>query len=94
MIEQVDLISILIEIIGWVGSFEVILAYALVSNQKIGSASATYQWLNLTGGVFLTLHTIVHQAYPSTFINLVWIIIALIALWNIRKEKIKQKQGD
>jgi len=84
-------IAILIEVIGWTGSLEVILAYALVSNNKIGSTSLMYQWLNLTGGVFLIVHTIVHQSYPSTFINIVWVIIALLALWNIRKEKNKEK---
>jgi len=81
-----------LEIIGWTGSLEVILAYALVSNNKIGSTSQAYQWLNLSGGVFLIIHTVVYQAYPSTFINVVWVIIAVIALWNIRKGKNKQKR--
>ncbi|MGB3466381.1 MAG: hypothetical protein WBA74_13970 [Cyclobacteriaceae bacterium] len=84
-------IEIFIEIIGWTGSLEVILAYALVSNNKISSTSPAYQWLNLTGGVFLIIHTIVHESYPSTFINIVWVIIAVIALWNIRKERNKQR---
>jgi len=94
MTEQIDILSILIEIMGWTGSLEVILAYALVSNNKIGSTSATYQWLNLSGGIFLILHTFIHEVYPSTLINVVWVIIAVIALWNIRKEKIMQKQQD
>lgn len=86
-----SIISILIEVIGWTGSLEVILAYALVSNNKIGSTSSAYQWLNLSGGVFLIIHTVVHESYPSTFINIVWVVIALIALWNIRKARNKEK---
>ena len=86
-----SILSIFIEIIGWTGSLEVILAYALVSNNKISSSSPAYQWLNLTGGVFLIIHTVVHQSYPSTFINIVWVVIALVALWNIRKVKNKEK---
>lgn len=86
-----SIISIFIEVIGWTGSLEVILAYALVSNNKISSTSQAYQWLNLSGGVFLIIHTIVHESYPSTFINIVWVVIALIALWNIRKARNKQK---
>ena len=82
-------VSILIEVVGWTGSIEVILAYALVSSGKIKSDAAVYQWLNLTGGIFLIIHTIVHHAYPSTFINLVWVAIAVAALWNIRKQKNK-----
>ncbi|MEL6559024.1 MAG: hypothetical protein AAFQ94_12625 [Bacteroidota bacterium] len=84
-------ISIFIEVIGWTGSLEVILAYALVSNNKISSTSQAYQWLNLSGGIFLIIHTIVHESYPSTFINIVWVVIALLALWNIRKARNKQK---
>ena len=82
-------VAILVEIIGWTGSVEVILAYALVSSGKIKGDSPVYQWLNLTGGIFLIVHTIVHHAYPSTFINLVWVVIAVVALWNIRKRKNK-----
>ena len=82
-------LSILIEVVGWTGSVEVILAYALVSAGKIKGDSSVYQWLNLTGGIFLIVHTIVHRAYPSTFINLVWVAIAVIALLNIWKKKNK-----
>ena len=84
-----EFLKILIEIVGWTGSVEVILAYALVSANKIKGDSPAYQWLNLTGGIFLIVHTIVHRAYPSTFINLVWVGIALVALWNIRKRRNK-----
>lgn len=86
-----SILSIFIEIIGWTGSLEVILAYGLVSNNRISSSSPAYQWLNLTGGIFLIIHTVIHQSYPSTFINIVWVIIAVVALWNIRKAKNKEK---
>ena len=85
-----SIISDLVEVVGWIGSIEVILAYALVSNGKIKSDSSAFQWLNLTGGIFLMVNTVVHRAYPSSFINLVWIIIAVVALWNIRKQKNKR----
>lgn len=84
-------IEILIEVIGWTGSVEVILAYALVSNNKISGTSPAYQWLNLTGGIFLIIHTIVHESYPSTFINIVWVVIAVVALFNIRKARNKSR---
>ena len=79
-----------IDIIGWVGSLEVILAYALISYHKITAKSMLYQMLNLTGGAFLIINTIYYGAYPSTAINVVWLIIASIAIFNIynsRKSK-------
>lgn len=80
--------KILVDVIGWIGSFEVIAAYIIVSfefgkniNRRI------YQGLNLTGSLFLIINTIYHGAYPSAFVNVIWLIIAAIALWNIAKVK-------
>jgi hypothetical protein len=70
----------LIDIIGWIGSVEVIAAYGLNSYQKLKSDSTIFQLLNLTGAIFLIINTIYYHAYPSAFINVVWVIIAAIAL--------------
>ena len=77
----------LIDIIGWIGSVEVIAAYGLNSYQKIKSDSLLFQFLNLTGGIFLIINTLYYSAYPSTFINIVWVVIASVALFNIFKKK-------
>lgn len=72
--------KLIIDIIGWIGSAEVILAYGLNSYGKINSSSWVYQALNLTGGIFLIINTVYYGSYPSTAINVVWVIIASIAL--------------
>ena len=77
----------IIDIIGWVGSIEVIAAYGLNSYQKIKSDSLLFQVLNLTGGVFLIVNTIYYGAYPSAFINVVWVGIAGIALLSILRKR-------
>lgn len=76
-----------IDIIGWIGSVEVIAAYGLNSYQKIKSDSLLFQLLNLTGGIFLIINTLYYSAYPSTFINIVWVAIASVALFNIFRKK-------
>ncbi len=78
----------IIDIIGWIGSVEVILAYALISARKIDSHSHLYQWLNLTGALFLIINTAYYGAYPSTFINIVWVAIAAWALVRINFRKV------
>ena len=50
--------ELLITILGWVGSFEVIAAYALNSYQKVKSDSVAFQLLNLTGAIFLIINSI------------------------------------
>lgn len=72
--------KVLIDVIGWLGSLEVILAYALNSYQRIRSDSFIFQFLNLTGGIFLIINTVYYHAYPSTFINIVWVVIAAFAI--------------
>jgi hypothetical protein len=80
--------KLLIDIIGWVGSFMVIIAYGLNSYQKIKSDSITFYVLNLVGGIFLIIYSVYYTAYANTFINVVWVIIAIPAIINlIRKKK-------
>ena len=78
--------KLLIDILGWIGSVEVIVAYGLNSYQKISSNSWVFQVLNLTGGIFLVANTVYYGAYPSTFINVVWAVIAATALITIVKK--------
>ncbi len=79
--------GLIIDIIGWIGSVEVIVAYGLVSVQKLRGNSFWYQVLNFTGGIFLIINTFYLKSYPSTFINVVWVIIAMGAFYNMYKRK-------
>ncbi len=79
--------NLIIDILGWVGSIEVVAAYGLNSSQRIKSDSLTFQFLNLTGAVFLIINSIYKQAYPFTFINSVWTVIAIVAIIGILKKK-------
>jgi hypothetical protein len=77
----------LIDILGWIGSAEVIAAYGLNSYQKIKSDSLPFQLLNLTGGLFLIVYTLYYNAKASAAINVVWVVIALAAIVRIVKKR-------
>jgi hypothetical protein len=79
-------LKILIEIIGWIGAVEVIIAYALNSNGRLKSNSVVFQVLNLTGAIFLIVNTWYNKSYPSMVINIIWTAIAIIALIQINKK--------
>ncbi len=70
----------LIETIGWIAAAEIVLAYALVSSNKVSSTSLFYQLLNFTGGILFVIYTIINKAYASAFVNVVWVLIAIISL--------------
>jgi hypothetical protein len=72
-----------IEIIGWIGSIEILLAYGLNSYQRIKSDSRVFQILNLTGGIFLIAYSVYKGAFANAFINIVWVIIAIIAIGKV-----------
>jgi hypothetical protein len=77
--------GLLINIFGWIGSVLVIGVYGLNSYQKISSSSLAFQLMNLTGGILLIINSIYKEAYPFTFINSVWVVIAISSL--IRNKK-------
>lgn len=70
------LVSTIMDVIGWSGAVLVLSAYFLVSTKRLVGDSAAFQWLNLSGGVGLLVNTLFYRAYPSSLVNIVWIVIA------------------
>ncbi|MCE2894442.1 MAG: hypothetical protein LW721_08375 [Flammeovirgaceae bacterium] len=79
--------EILISSLGWIGSLLVIGAYGLNSYQKIKSDSLIFQLMNLAGGILLIINSVYKEAYPFTFINTVWVLIAILAIFRIVSKK-------
>ncbi len=46
-----------IEVVGWVGALAVLLAYGLVSADRLSSRSRSYQLLNVGGAVGLVINS-------------------------------------
>lgn len=65
----------------------VITAYGLNSYQKIKSDSFFFLLLNLVGGIFLIIYSVYYTAYANTFINVVWVLIAIPALIKLIGKK-------
>ena len=75
----------IVEIIGWIGSVLIVGAYFLNINGKLKSSSVIYIISNLIGGIFFSINTFVHRAFPSMVVNIIWVIIAIAAL--MKKDK-------
>jgi hypothetical protein len=69
-----------IDILGWAGAVLVLVAYFLVSARRVRPDSPAYQGLNIAGGALLLVNAGYEGAYPSSFVNLVWIGIGCYAL--------------
>lgn len=78
--------KILYEILGWVGMASVLIAFGLNSLQKLSANSLIYILLNGIGSAFLIVNCYHNQATPPMVLNIIWLGIALISLWNYRKK--------
>jgi hypothetical protein len=68
-------LNLLIDTLGWLGAAALLVA------------SVPYQVLNVVGSIGLIMNTVYYGAYPSTFVNVVWIAIAaytLLRVWAAR----------
>ena len=72
-----------LEIIGWCGAFASLGAYFLVSFGILMPRDISYQLLNLAAGLGLGLICYHQKAYQPLFVNVVWALIALLALITI-----------
>lgn len=72
--------KLLIDLTGWAGSILVVLAYAANSYGYLRASSRIYQLANVAGSICLIINTWYYQAYPSTMVNIVWVLIGGIAL--------------
>ena len=72
--------TIAIELVGWAGALAVLLAYGLVSTERVTSRSPTYQLLNIGGAIGLVVNSTWNGAIPSAVVNLIWIGIGVYAL--------------
>lgn len=81
--------SLIFDAVGWIGAFLLLLAYAMVSFKKLEADSLVYQGLNVAASVLLAINTIYHGAFPSSFVNIVWTIIAVFAILTVTRKYAK-----
>lgn len=72
----------LIEILGWIGAVLVTGSYFLNIQGKLEAKDARYIWANAIGGICFIINTYFHQAYPSMAVNIIWVLIAVVAVFR------------
>lgn len=82
-----------IDIAGWVGVAALLVAYFLVSTQRMQGNSIPYQILNAGGSGLLILNSYYYGALPSVGINIAWIGIAIYALTRAVRAQAEQSKG-
>jgi len=75
------------DLFGWIGMVLVLLAYGLLSTNKIDNGKL-YQVINLIAAIFMAIGLLPKNAWFSFALQMAWAIIAIIAIIKIiKKEK-------
>lgn len=79
--------TIIVDVVGWIGSILLVIAYWLVSQNKVKAQSIKYQSLNIIGSLMLIINTFYYKAFPSTALNVIWIIIGFVYIVKAKKNE-------
>jgi len=77
------------DILGWIGMVLVLVAYLLLSSNKIDNGK-TYQVLNLFASIFMAIGLLPKNAWFSFALQIIWGVIAVISLIKILKKDKKK----
>ena len=83
------MIDLIIDILGWTGSIILVAAYWLNSKNLINAQTKTYQFLNIAGSLSLMINTFYYGAYPSSSVNIVWLLMGVFHITKILNNKHK-----
>jgi len=82
----------IVEFLGWFGAVTVLAGYLLFSLGKIPNGPL-YQLLNLVGGLSVAVNVAAHHAIPSTIVNGIWAVIAVVVLVRMARARRTAERG-
>lgn len=71
------------DIMGWIGMILVLIAYILLSTNRIKNG-ILYQILNLFAGIFMAIGLFPKNAWFSFTLQIIWSIVAIISVIKIK----------
>jgi hypothetical protein len=85
-------LSGIVEFLGWFGAVTVLAGYILFSTGKLPNGPV-YQLFNLVGGLAVAVNVAAHHALPSTIVNGIWAIVAVVVLVKMMNARRAAKRG-
>lgn len=80
------------ETIGWIGTAAFLLAYFLLSIDRLKADGVIYQGMNIFGAVCLVVNALYLHDGPTFVLNAAWGAIGLFALVKILRSKAHRSQ--
>lgn len=82
----INILSQSADVVGIVGVVVLLIAYYLLSTDKISSQSFGYQISNLLGAIFILYSLAFNFNLASFLIESSWVVISIIGIYRIRSE--------
>ena len=79
------------EVFGWIGMILVLMAYALLSTNKINNGKL-YQLINLIAALFMAIGLFPKNAWFSFALQVIWGIIAMISIIKMIIDENKEEK--
>jgi hypothetical protein len=76
--------------LGWIGTLSYLLAYLLLSVNKLKSTQISYHALNIVGSVGLVANAMHYADLPNIVVNIAWGVIAIVAIIAFSRKRVKQ----
>jgi hypothetical protein len=80
-------VEIAVELAGWAGATLILLAYLLLSADRLSGQSLTFQGMNMVGATGFVINGWWHGALPSTALNALWMLIGAVASARILRRR-------
>lgn len=80
------MLSGIVEFLGWFGAVTVLAGYILFSTGKLPNGPV-YQLFNLVGGLAVAVNVAAHHAIPSTIVNGIWAVVAVVVLVRMARAR-------
>ena len=74
------------DFLGWIGMILVLIAYILLSTNKINNGYL-YQLLNLIAGICMAIGLFPKNAWFSFALQIIWSGVAIVAIYKIKNKK-------
>ena len=74
--------KILIDILGWIATFLILISYYLNTKNRLKADSVPSLLCNSIGGLFFVINTSYYGVYSSTILNVFWMGIAFAGLFR------------
>lgn len=86
------MLSGIVEFLGWFGAVTVLAGYILFSTGKLPNGPV-YQLFNLVGGLAVAVNVAAHHAVPSTIVNGIWAVVAVVVLVRMARARRTAKRA-